>query len=58
MKPDYKNWVPKSMVYGLAGRTVIAFLAFPSAGSISTFWLAVFPVVSVWAMPGRFRKMP
>ena len=47
MKPDYKNWVPKSMVYGLAGRTVIAFLAFPSAGSISTFWLAVFPVVSV-----------
>ncbi len=28
MKPDYKNWVPKSMVYGLAGGTVIAFLAF------------------------------
>ena len=22
MKPDYKNWVPKSMVYGLAGVTV------------------------------------
>ena len=20
MKPDYKNWVPKSMVYGLADR--------------------------------------
>ena len=28
MKPDYKNWVPKSMVYGLAGGTVIAFAAF------------------------------
>ena len=21
MKPDYKNWVPKGMVYGLAGGT-------------------------------------
>ena len=25
MKPDYKNWVPKSMVYGLAGGTVTGF---------------------------------
>ena len=25
MKPDYKNWVPKSMVYGLAGGTIVAF---------------------------------
>ena len=28
MKPDYKNRVPKSMVYGLASGTVIAFPAF------------------------------
>ena len=28
MKPDYKNWVPKSMVYGFAVGTVIAFAAF------------------------------
>ncbi len=33
MKPDYKNWVPKSMVYGLAGGTVIAFLAFLLLGA-------------------------
>ena len=33
MKPDYKNWVPKSMVYGLAGGTVIAFLAFMLLGA-------------------------
>ena len=33
MKPDYKNWVPKSMVYGLAGATVIAFLAFMLLGA-------------------------
>ena len=24
MKPDYKNWVPKGMVYGLAGGTIPA----------------------------------
>ncbi len=28
MKPDYKNWVPKSMVYALAGGTLAAFLLF------------------------------
>ena len=28
MKPDYKNWVPKGMVYGLAGGTIVAFAAF------------------------------
>ena len=28
MKPDYKNWVPKGMVYGLAGGTLAAFLLF------------------------------
>ena len=28
MKPDYKNWVPKGMVYGLAGGTVAAFVLF------------------------------
>jgi ubiquinone/menaquinone biosynthesis C-methylase UbiE len=28
MKPDYKNWVPKSMVAGLAGGTVLVFLLF------------------------------
>ena len=33
MKVDYKNWVPKSMVYGLAGGTVIAFLAFMLLGA-------------------------
>ena len=33
MKPDYKNWVPKSMVYGLAGGTVIVFAAFLLLGA-------------------------
>ena len=28
MKPDYKNWVPKSMVYGLAGGTIAVFILF------------------------------
>ena len=28
MKPDYKNWVPKIMVYGLAGGTIVTFIAF------------------------------
>ena len=28
MKPDYKNWVPKSMIYGLAGGTLAAFVMF------------------------------
>ncbi len=28
MKADYKNWVPKSMVYGLAGGTLAAFVLF------------------------------
>ncbi len=28
MKPDYKNWVPESMVYGLAGGTLAVFLLF------------------------------
>ena len=36
MKPDYKNWVPKSMVYGLAGGTVIAFAAFLLLGATGT----------------------
>ena len=37
MKPDYKNWVPKSMVYGLAGGTLVAlllFLLFGATGAI------------------------
>ena len=33
MKPDYKNWVPKSMVYGLAGGTLVAFAAFLLLGA-------------------------
>ena len=33
MKPDYKNWVPKSMVYGLAGGTVAAFILFLLLGA-------------------------
>ena len=33
MKPDYKNWVPKSMVYGLAGGTVAAFILFLMLGA-------------------------
>ncbi len=37
-KPDYKNWVPKSMVYGLAGGTVIAFLAFMLLGATGTIF--------------------
>ena len=36
MKPDYKNWVPKSMVYGLAGGTVIVFAAFLLLGATGT----------------------
>ncbi len=28
MKPDYKNWVPKSMVFELAGGTLSAFILF------------------------------
>ena len=37
MKPDYKNWVPKGMVYGLAGGTVAAFvllLLFGATGAV------------------------
>ncbi|MBQ6215241.1 MAG: hypothetical protein IJJ67_07475 [Oscillospiraceae bacterium] len=33
MKPDYQNWVPKSMVYGLAGGTIVAFAAFLLLGA-------------------------
>ena len=33
MKPDYKNWVPKSMVYGLSGGTLAAFAAFLLLGA-------------------------
>ena len=33
MKPDYKNWVPKSMVYGLAAGTLAAFAAFLLLGA-------------------------
>ena len=34
MKPDYKNWVPKSMVCGLAGGTLAAFVLFLLSVSI------------------------
>lgn len=37
MKPDYKNWVPKSMVIGLSGGTLavfILFLLFGATGAI------------------------
>ena len=33
MKADYKNWVPKSMVYGLAGGTLAAFILFLLLGA-------------------------
>ena len=33
MKPDYKNWVPKSMVYGLAGGTLAALVLFLLLGA-------------------------
>lgn len=33
MKPDYKNWVPKDMVYGLAGGTLIALILFLLLGA-------------------------
>ena len=36
MKPDYKNWVPKSMVCGLAGGTIVAFAAFLLFGASET----------------------
>lgn len=35
-KPDYKNWVPKSMVYGLASGTAAAFLLFLLLGGTDT----------------------
>ena len=38
MKPDYKNWVPKSMVYGLAGGTIVAFAAFLLLGATGTIF--------------------
>ena len=33
MKTDYKNWVPKSMVYGLAGGTIAALILFLLLGA-------------------------
>ena len=33
MKADYKNWVPKSMVYGFAGGTLAAFILFLLLGA-------------------------
>ena len=36
MKPDYKNWVPKSMVYGLAGGTIAVFILFLLFGATGT----------------------
>ena len=33
MKPDYKNWVPSSMVWGFAGATVLTFLLFLLLGA-------------------------
>jgi ubiquinone/menaquinone biosynthesis C-methylase UbiE len=36
MKPNYKNWVPKNMVYGLAGGTIVAFVAFLLLGATET----------------------
>ncbi len=36
MKPDCKNGVPKSMVYGLAGGTIAAFAAFLLPGTTGT----------------------
>ena len=38
MKPDYKNWVPKSMVYGLACGTVAAFILFLLLGATGTIF--------------------
>ena len=38
MKPDYKNWVPKGMVYGLAGGTIAAFAAFLLLGATGTIF--------------------
>ncbi len=36
MKPDYKNWVPESMVCGLAGGTLAAFVLFLLLGASHT----------------------
>ncbi len=36
MKPDYKNWVPKSMVCGLAGGTLAVFVLFLLFGATGT----------------------
>ena len=33
MKPDYKNWVPKSMVAGLAAGTALVFVLFLLLGA-------------------------
>ncbi len=35
MKADYKNWVPKSMVYGLGAGTLLCFLLFLFTGLLS-----------------------
>ena len=36
MKPDYKNWVPKSMIYGFAGGTLAALILFLLLGATGT----------------------
>ncbi len=36
MRPDYKNWVPKSMVYGLAGGTAASLFLFLLLGATGT----------------------
>ena len=36
MRPDYGNWVPKGMVYGLAAGTAAAFAAFLLLGAAGT----------------------
>ncbi len=37
MKPDYKNWVPESMVYGLAGGTLVSLILFLLLGASGRF---------------------
>ena len=38
MKPDYKNWVPKSMVIGLAAATAAALILFLLFGCFGIVW--------------------
>ena len=48
MKPDYKNWMPKGMIWtaaGLTGLFLALFLLFGLTGMVSGVWKTVLPAV-------------